>query len=77
MKLLLASNDSLCYFSPFETDVDKTISLLRLHPQDYWARRLFNFLKKLPELKTASKDEKLLLNFDIHVQSHRPLHAAR
>lgn len=65
-ELLLASNDSVCHFSPFETDSDRILSNLRSQPQQYWALRLFNFMKKLSELKTAKKDEKQLYDFEQH-----------
>ena len=33
------------------------------HTQRYWANRFYQFLKKLPELKTAMKDEQTIYDF--------------
>lgn len=33
------------------------------HTQRYWANRFYQFLKKLPELKSAIKDEDKIYDF--------------
>jgi hypothetical protein len=67
--LLLASNDSTAFFSPLESD---PLAVLRRHPQSYWADRVFVFLKKMTELKAAVKDDKMLHDFEFHLQFRKP-----
>ena len=48
--------------------IDEITGKIMEHPQEYWAQRIFAFLKKLPDLKTANKDNKHLLDFKRHAK---------
>lgn len=64
---MLASNDSVLRINPITDSVQEITNKILEQSQEYWAKRIFAFLKKLPDLKTANKDNKQLLNFDIHI----------
>ena len=64
---MTASNDSVLRINPQIDSVDEITHKILEQTQEYWAKRIFAFMKKLSDLKTAIKDTKLLLEFDKHI----------
>lgn len=63
---MTASNDSVLRINPLVESMDEITQKILEQTQEYWAKRIYAFLKKLPDLKTAVKDNRLLLDFDRH-----------
>lgn len=66
LQLLTASNDNVLSINPISDSVEDITRKIMDQDQAYWAKRVFAFLKKLPDLKTAVKDNRLLLDFERH-----------
>ncbi len=46
------------------TTLDDFYNQVFNHTQKYWAKRIYDFILKLPEFKSGIKDEKSLYNFN-------------
>jgi len=64
LELVLASSDQYGQRGSIANIEDEIFS----HTQKYWASRFFQFIRKLPEFKTALKDEKSLYLFNQFIQ---------
>ena len=60
-QLIHASNDTTIRYNYGD---DLRLTILQ-GTREYWATRLFEFIKKIPEIKSMASDEKSLLTFDL------------
>jgi hypothetical protein len=67
---MTASNDCILRINTLTDTVDEITHKILEQSQEYWAKRIFAFLKKLSDLKTAVKDNRMLLDFDRHAPSN-------